>query len=671
MEEKKREELSLPSYMQRKSNRKPLTPSYVQSQQNQTIKSKPGSGQRTRGAKGTPKSAAAPGGQPVRRPAQGEAPAAKAKVPAAKAAQPAKAKAPAGRPAQLPKTAQGSHKSAPPPRATGNARSASATKAREPRGDNRRRKIRPANGQNLDMAALQAANAARKANAPARKKRVTAIKPGRLALALLLLVAAVGGIWHVFLRDSTAAADGPVDAIGATERIPEGVSVLGIDVGGQTRSSAQALIEKTADALLAGAAITLDLDGTSYEIKGVDLGLSYDIDAVLDAAVQYTEPEEESHLVVDVTNTAPASRPGAFDQIFTWDTDALRRAVEGIATQFDIAPVDAIGEPVLHEDHTVTFTQQEGRNGRAVDVDATLAKIVETFQRGIYTAQLDGVWNTVEPAITAAMLSEQIALRGSYTTRYATIGKTSEETPTIENRVFNIQKAADMINGCMIADGESWSFNDFVGERSLEKGWKEANGIANGKEYVLQAGGGICQVSTTLYNALLQADVTVTNRRAHSIPSDYVEHGLDATVDYAMDLDLEFVNDTGAPLYLFAYYEGVEGRHREDITFLVYGKPLENGVTYKTRSETVDTIPRNNVHYTDDYTIPRGYKVVTIEARPGYVAEVYLDKYVGDGLVSSEYLYTDRYEGNDEYALRGAASPKYYEPPANAVPIDE
>ena len=63
--------------------------------------------------------------------------------------------------------------------------------------------------------------------------------------------------------------------------------------------------------------------------------------------------------------------------------------------------------------------------------------------------------------------------------------------------------------------------------------------------------------------------------------------------------------------------------------------------------------------------------MVTIEARPGYVAEVYLDKYVGDGLVSSEYLYTDRYEGNDEEALRGAASPKYYEPPANAVPIDD
>ena len=85
----------------------------------------------------------------------------------------------------------------------------------------------------------------------------------------------------------------------------------------------------------------------------------------------------------------------------------------------------------------------------------------------------------------------------------------------------------------------------------------------------------------------------------------------------------------------------------------------------------MEEISRNGVNYTDDDTIPRGYKVVTIKARSGYVAEVYLDKYVNGELAESEYLYTDRYEGNDEYALRGTASPKYYEPPENAVPIDD
>ncbi|NCB31122.1 MAG: hypothetical protein EOM66_06910 [Clostridia bacterium] len=135
-------------------------------------------------------------------------------------------------------------------------------------------------------------------------------------------------------------------------------------------------------------------------------------------------------------------------------------------------------------------------------------------------------------------------------------------------------------------------------------------------------------------------------------------------------MDLKFKNDTGAPLYLFVYYEDVEGRHRQDITFVIYGKPLEHGVSYKMRSEIIDKKERTDVIYTDDETIPRGYKVVTIDARPSYKAEVYLDKYVGEGMMESEYLYTDNYAGNAQYAKRGTGSPKYHAVPEGAIPIE-
>ena len=637
MEEKKREELSLPSYMQRKSNRKPLTPSYVQSQSQAR---KPGAGQRPQAIKRAPqKSNPAGSGQGGKRPPQGTASiAAKTNPTGPKGTtHPPKAKS-TPKPTQPLKTAQGNHKSPPPQKTTGSARSASATKAREPMGENRRRKIQPVNGQNLDMAALRAANAARKTNQPARKKRVTAIKPGRLALALLLLIAAVGGIWHFLLQDSGAAVNGPVDAIGETDRIPDGVSVLGIDVGGQTRSSARELIVKTADSLLAGAAITLQLDGTSYEIKGADLGLSYDIEAVLDAAVQYTEPEEEPDVVVDVTNTAPASQPGAFDQIFTWDEAALRRALENIAAQFDVEPVDAIGEPVLHEDHTVSFTHQDGKTGRAVDVDATLAKITETFQRGIYTAQLDGEWNTVQPAVTAAMLSQQIALRGSYTTRYATIGKTSEETPTIENRVFNIQKAAGIINGCMIAPGESWSFNDFVGERSLENGWKEAAGIRDGA-YVQEYGGGVCQVSSTLYNAVLMADLTVTERHHHSWPLGYIDPGRDATIS-TDGPNFRFLNSSDLPVTLSAQVDTDE----KTITVAIYGAPLPDGRSIRIRSEKTATLEDLGTEYQVDPSLAPGEILEVRESRRGCIAVTYKEYYDAQGqLIDTQVVTEDKY----------------------------
>jgi|GEM_PF-4330989 len=100
------------------------------------------------------------------------------------------------------------------------------------------------------------------------------------------------------------------------------------------------------------------------------------------------------------------------------------------------------------------------------------------------------------------------------------------------------------------------------------------------------------------------------------------------------------------------------------------GKKLEDGVTYATRSKIVETIRRKNVHYTDDDTIPRGYKVVTVERRDGYKTEAYQDKYVNGVLEGSKLLYTDTYNGNDEEARRGTASPKYYKPPEDAVKID-
>lgn len=501
-----------------------------------------------------------------------------------------------------------------------------------------------------------------------QRKRGTGIHAGRLLLVLLVLSGIFSGVYALAKAlPSVAGTTGDRVDVGATARLPKGVSILGIDVGGQTKSAARSAISEAADALLAMAEVTLKLGADTFTIKGSEMGLAYDIDAVLERAMVYDPAEAERAEVVDVTGSGA---PGEFNNIFTCDAARLRKAIEEIAVKFDIAPVNAVGKPTLNADHTVTFTYEEGTAGRALDVEATAQKIEDILTKGIYSAQIDGVYNTLEPAVTGAMLAQEMGMRGSFTTRYPTIGATSKDTPVIENRVFNIHKAAEIINGCMVAPGEEWSFNAFVGPRTLATGWKEAKGIAYGKEYTMQAGGGICQVSTTLYNALCQAKVTVTDRRAHSIPSDYVKHGLDATVDYAMGLDLKFKNDTGAPLYLFAYFEDdPDGRHLEYLTFMVYGKPLENGVTYKMRSETIEEKPRKDVKYTEDETIPRGYKLVTIEARPSYVVEVYLDKYIGQALVDSEYLYTDRYAGNAEEARLGTGSPKYHEVPNGAVPV--
>jgi len=367
--------------------------------------------------------------------------------------------------------------------------------------------------------------------------------------------------------------------------------------------------------------------------------------------------------VVDVTS---ASAPGEINDIFTWNPTNLRMEIEEIAEEFDIKPVEAEIEP-LHAPTGITFNFKEGKAGRMMDVEQTYEYISSMLSTGMYTFSMDAIYNSITPSITQADLQGGFGLRASYSTQFPT----SRSDETVQNRVFNIEKAADIVSGTVVAPGEEWSFNGHVGPRTYDTGWKGANGIADGKDYSIQAGGGICQVSTTLYNALLCADVEISYRRAHSIPSTYVDKGLDATVDSLTNIDLKFKNNTGAPIYLYAFIEDVPDTKYKTITFEIYGKSLPDGVVYKTRSEIKETIRRKDVNYTDDDTIPRGYKLVTLEARNGYVVEAYQDKYVNGVLESSELLYTDTYKGNAEEARRGTASPKYYTPPEGAVPIED
>lgn len=175
----------------------------------------------------------------------------------------------------------------------------------------------------------------------------------------------------------------------------------------------------------------------------------------------------------------------------------------------------------------------------------------------------------------------------------------------------------------------------------------------------MQYGGGVCQVSTTLYGALLRAGLPFEEftRREHSIPSTYVPLGLDATVDSG-HIDFKFKNTTEYPLYIFAYTSVNKNRTRYSyLTVVVYGQALPEGVTYEPRSVTVETIEPGEPIITYDKKQTTDYNVVTVEARDGYVVDVYLDKFVNGKLESSQLLYEDRYEPKTEKRTIGTLSP--------------
>jgi len=125
----------------------------------------------------------------------------------------------------------------------------------------------------------------------------------------------------------------------------------------------------------------------------------------------------------------------------------------------------------------------------------------------------------------------------------------SYRTPLLDKssgRTKNISLASKKINGYVIEPGESFSFNGIVGERTIQKGYKSAKVIKNGK-FVEDIGGGVCQLSTTLYNAAQKAGLQVLERHHHSKKVSYVKEGRDATVDYG-NLDLKFKNTLSYPV---------------------------------------------------------------------------------------------------------------------------
>ena len=140
----------------------------------------------------------------------------------------------------------------------------------------------------------------------------------------------------------------------------------------------------------------------------------------------------------------------------------------------------------------------------------------------------------------------------------------------IANRIHNVQLVAGLIDDHYIAPGAEFSFNDTTGERNEDKGFREAPVIING-ELETGLGGGVCQVSTTAFNAAFEAGLSITERTNHALYIDHYPQGRDATVNYP-DLDLKFVNDTGHWLWLRTYVSS------SSLTVALYGTPQNRRV---------------------------------------------------------------------------------------------
>jgi len=216
----------------------------------------------------------------------------------------------------------------------------------------------------------------------------------------------------------------------------------------------------------------------------------------------------------------------------------------------------------------------------------------------------------------------------------------------IPNRIHNVQLVAHLVDDKLIAPGETFSFNKTTGERNAAKGFLEAPVIVNG-ELTTGLGGGVCQVSTTVFNAAFEAGLKITERTNHALYISHYPQGRDATVDYPT-VDLKFVNDTGNWLLLRTFVSS------SSLTVGLYGTPTHRKVVSTTSPLVVHGVPP--VKKTIDPTLKPGEKVVDDDGVPAMTTSVTRDVYAADGTVLDHDVWYSSYRA--EPKLVRIAPPK-------------
>ncbi|MBE5787524.1 MAG: hypothetical protein E7324_08295 [Clostridiales bacterium] len=345
---------------------------------------------------------------------------------------------------------------------------------------------------------------------------------------------------------------------------------------------------------------------------------------------------EERKLVIDNTMLTPY-------KLYTTQTEfseeRLDQLMQQIQASFTYAPTDAYLAyfyPQLDD----PFLIQGENYGSSLDTTVLKSQILDMLHSGT-SGMLEVQPQIIHPNVTTA------DVRGQVTLLHKAVTPISDES-TLE-RTSNIRVAMEKINGITIEPGKTFSFNGVVGARSLENGFKYAIEYVSGEEE-MGIGGGVCQASTTVYLAAIQAGMEITKRTAHSDPVSYTTFGQDATVYYTRDRKIDFVfkNNTENTIYITAKVEEVK-KNKYQCVVSIYGPSRGENVSYTLRTETVETImapltpiyrkdtQQNYVKYTDQEKLVR-------KARDGYITETYLQRWEGETLAEETLVSRDTCE---------------------------
>lgn len=330
-----------------------------------------------------------------------------------------------------------------------------------------------------------------------------------------------------------------------------------------------------------------------------------------------------------------AKRNGNYTAKITYYLCGIEEIIASISNDERIETIEPYAEFRTFGD---PFIYHEGKDGRQVDF-TRLKTDIQASLKGDFEPVTVKYFNTYRKKTLNEVKSET-KLLGRFTTFF--------DSSNI-NRSSNIRLAAALLNGVILDGGKTLSFNETVGARLPERGFLPAKIIENG-EYTEGVGGGVCQVSTTLYNAALLSGMTVTEYHPHSLAVGYVDPSRDAMVS-GKSCDLKFKNPLKYPIYIRSRTLG------GTVSFEIYGK--SDGATYSLESQITGSIPATEEFCNDP--------VLVREGRDGIISEGYL-VINRSGFVKRIKLRNDKYLPQKRVILSDAELPPAVESTENQSP---
>jgi len=419
--------------------------------------------------------------------------------------------------------------------------------------------------------------------------------------------------------------------------IENGVFADDLDLSGMSESDAWSAIKnRVADRQRATITLT---DGADYSLSftGADIDYDWCNTGVVSEAASLGK---SGNIVDRYMSLKDLQRNNQIYKLeYSINSEALAEILANSAIEYDREAVNTS----MHRTEG-GFDITDGTSGRLLNQEATLADVTNYL-----TGEWDGTdvslnmnVDIVEPLGSYEDLSLVRDLLGTYTTSYSTSGS---------SRSANIANACGFINGTTLYPGQEFSTLDTITPFSEANGYFLAGSYLNG-QVVDSFGGGICQVSTTLYNAVLLSELEVTERHNHSMIISYVKPSMDAAIAESSGKNFRFKNNTEYPIYIEGYTSS-----DKKITFNIYGvesRPSSHKVTYE--SETLSTdAPTEDMIYTDGGKAA-GYSSGIQSAHIGYKARLWKNTYENGELVSREEINSSTYKKSPRSITIGVAT---------------